>query len=60
MKRLCTKLQLHKSDVSIGLDIHLYDDGSIILEDYEKKDYYVFDSIGDCHRFINNNYVFDL
>ena len=56
MKRICSKLQLHKSDVSLGLDIHIYDDGTIILEDYRINDYYVFDSILDVSRFISNNY----
>lgn len=56
MIRICKKLQLHRDNVKVSLDIHIYDDGTILLEDYSKDDYYQFDSILECSRFISLNY----
>lgn len=56
MKRKITKFNLHKKGVEVACDLHFYQDGTIVFEDYTKQDYYVFSTLVGALEFIKMNY----
>ena len=57
MKRKTSKWHLRKADCKPDLSIVHYNNGTIVLEDYEREMYFVFDSLEDAVRFVSNNYA---
>lgn len=56
MKRKLVKLRKVREEIKVELDLHFYEDGQIILEDYKAKTYYVFDELPDALNFLRLNY----
>lgn len=56
MKRKTTKLNLKRAQVSILQSLSVYEDGTIIVEDNVKNDYYVFQTITSAFEFLILNY----
>ena len=57
MKRKTSKWLLKKNDIQNDLSICHYTNGQIIVQDFVKDEYYVFDDFNSAVCFVHNNYV---